>query len=440
MSDVPGLATLVTTDLAAITRGRPVSEARLARGGGTGIGWVPANLCLTAFNTIADPNPFGSIGDLRILPDLAARYATDKTSSPTRFDLVMGDIVTLDGKPWDCCPRQFLREALALLKAETGLSLLAAFEHEFQLDGAQSGAANHAFSFAALREADPFVPRLLAGLEEAGVEPELAFAEYGANQFEAVLAPADGLAAADRAVVLREMVRELARNLGRRASFTPKPGLDGVGNGVHIHISLVDAEGRPAGFDPAGPGRLSARGGAFFAGILAHLPALTAVTAPAEPSYYRLKPHNWSASYTWLGERDREATLRICPTVSFGGRDPAGQFNVEYRAADALANPYLALGALVRAGLEGLRAGLPAPPVVAGDPAEMSEAERAEKGLARLPESCAAALAALEADEVARGWFSPDLLASFLAVRHAERAAVAGLDQAAVCETYRMLY
>lgn len=438
MSDVPDLPILVTTDLAAVTRGRPFPEERLRSAGGSGVGWVPANLCLTAFDTIADPNPFGSVGDLRILPDPSARFTTSKTLKETRFDLVMGDIVTLDGNPWDCCPRRFLREALTMLKAETGLSLRAAFEHEFQLVGA--GPAGHAFSFEALRQADPFVPRLLACLEEAGAEPELAFAEYGANQFEATLGPTEGLAAADRAVALREIVRELAKGLGWRASFAPKPSLEGVGNGVHIHMSLAAEDGAPATYDPSGPGRLSAKAGAFLAGILRHMPALAAVTAPAEPSYYRLKPHNWSASYTWLGERDREASLRICPTVSIGGRDPASQFNVEYRAADALANPYLALGVLVRAGLEGLRANLPMPPIVSGDPGAMSEAERAEKGLRRLPENCAAALAALEGDETARGWFSPDLLASFLAVRRTEFAAVAGQEPAAVCETYRMLY
>ena len=438
MTGIPHLPTLVTTDLAAITRGRPLPEERLRSGNSSGIGWVPANLCLTAFNTIADPNPFGSVGDLRILPDISARFTTDKTLKETPFDLVMGDIVTLDGSPWNCCPRHFLREALAMLKMETGLSLVAAFEHEFQLSGA--GPAGHAFSFEALRQADPFVPRLLACLEEAGAEPELAFAEYGANQFEATLRPADGLAAADRSVVLREIVRELGRGFGWRASFAPKPALDGVGNGVHIHMSLAAEDGTPATYDPAGPGRLSAKAGAFFAGILRHMPALVAVTAPAAPSYFRLKPHNWSASYTWLGDRDREASLRICPTVSMGGRDPAAQFNVEYRAADALANPYLALGVLVRAGLQGLRAGLPTPLIVSGDPGTMSEAERAERGLKRLPETCESALAALEGDEVARGWFSPDLLASFLAVRRTELAVVAGQEPSAVCETYRMLY
>src|SRR3546814_19886897 len=78
-------------------------------------------------------------------------------------------------------------------------------------------------------------------------------------------------------------------------------------------------------------------------------------TAPSMPSYYRLRPGGWSASWTWLADRDREATLRICPTTTIGGRDAACQHNIEYRAADAPANPYVALPALIRAGLGGLR-------------------------------------------------------------------------------------
>src|SRR3546814_8078387 len=77
-------------------------------------------------------------------------------------------------------------------------------------------------------------------------------------------------------------------------------------------------------------------------------------TAPSMPSYYRLRPGGWSASWTWLADRDREATLRICPTTTIGGRDAACQHNIEYRAADATANPYVAIAALIRAGLGGL--------------------------------------------------------------------------------------
>jgi len=119
---------------------------------------------------------------------------------------------------------------------------------------------------------------------------------------------------ADRSIAIREITREIARNAGWRASFAPKTSPDGVGNGVHVHFSFRDAGGKPATYAASGPGGLSATAGAFCAGILRHLPGMTALTAPSIPSYYRLKPHNWSASYTWLGQQHREATLRSVPS------------------------------------------------------------------------------------------------------------------------------
>ncbi|MDQ0473279.1 glutamine synthetase family protein [Labrys wisconsinensis] len=440
MSEAPEpLVVVATTDLCAVTRGRSVPEHRLAKVAASGIGWVPANISLTALGTIADPNPWGSSGDLRILPDLTARYRTGLTGSATPFDMVAGDIVELDGAPWAACTRTLLRQALADLRARTGLAVVAAFEQEFQLVDAALPEA-HPFSLSALRRTDPFAPRLQAALQEAGVEPEMVIAEYGRDQFEIVHAPADALAAADRAVAIREITREVARNLGWRASFAPKTAPDGVGNGVHVHLSFLDPAGRPAAYDPARPGRLSAAAGSFCAGILHHLPALTAFSAPGVSSYYRLKPHSWSSSYTWLADRDREATLRICPTVGFGGGDPARQFNIEFRAADATANPYLVLAALIRAGLEGLAAEMPAPPLVSGDPTAMTPAQRDALGLVRLPETLAAALAALEADTVARGWFAPVFVETYLGVKRAEMAALGERDAAAVCALYRTLY
>src|SRR3546814_4040263 len=86
---------------------------------------------------------------------------------------------------------------------------------------------------------------LVTALEAAGVEPEVMIAEFGRDQFEVTCAPADPVTAADRAVVIREIVRETARSLGWRASFAPKTAADGVGNGVHIHLSLWSDDGRP---------------------------------------------------------------------------------------------------------------------------------------------------------------------------------------------------
>jgi glutamine synthetase len=433
------LTGIVTTDLSAITRGRFVATKYLDRHTDTGVGWVPANLSLNAFSALATPNPWGSEGDLRLVPDMTARYRTNMTGATTPFDIVMSDTLNLDGSPWACCTRGILRNALAQLKADRGLTVVAAFEQEFKILRAETS-VNHSFSVSALRRMDPFAGRLMAALEEAGVEPEVVIAEYGQDQFEVTCAASESLKAADRAVAIREIVREVCQIQGWRGTFSPKTTPDTVGNGVHIHFSLLDQKGTPVTYDPNQPAGLSREAAAFCAGVLSHLPALSALTAPSIPSFYRLRPHNWSASYTWIAERNREASLRICPTVTIGGRDPASQFNIEYRAADAIANPYLALAAIVRAGHDGIIKNLPAPHLVARDPTEMSAAELAKLGLVRLPESFQVALEVLQSDSAVVSWFDPLLLESFLGVKRSEILLMTGLDPVAICERYRSVY
>jgi glutamine synthetase len=154
----------------------------------------------------------------------------------------------------------------------------------------------------------------------------------------------------------------------------------------------------------------------------------------------RLVPHNWSASWTLLGDRDREAALRICPTVSIGGRDPAMQYNVEFRAADATANPYLVLGVLISAGLAGMTDRLPTPPLLSDDPDGMDEASRQRQGLHRLPQRLDAALAAFEADPVVQGWFDPAARDSFVAVKRTEIALMRDHAPEELCARYRAAY
>ena len=433
------LCTIVTTDLSAITRGRPVPARDLDASATTGVGWVPANASLTAFGAIADPNPWGSQGDLHILPDLEARYRTGLTGAPTPFDMVMGNLVTPDGAPWAACTRTVLRDALEDFRVATGLTLIASAEHEFTLTG-HAWPQAHPFAFDALRRTGAFAPHLYAALAEAGVGPEMVLPEYGTDQFEVTCRPAPALAAADRAVAVREIVREVARESGLRACFSPKTVPGAVGNGVHLHVSFRDATGLPATYNPAGPGRLARPAAQFCGGILDHLPAVTALMAPSVLSYLRLKPHNWSSAYTWLGDRDREATLRLCSGPTIGGRDPAESFNIEYRAADATANPYLALAAIVRAGLDGIGRGRAAPSVVSGDPAAMSAAQRQALGLARLPETLEQALDALAGDPVAQGWFPSALLETFVGIRRAEIEKLRDVDDAELCAFYKALY
>jgi glutamine synthetase len=170
-----------------------------------------------------------------------------------------------------------------------------------------------------------------------------------------------------------------------------------VGNGVHIHLSLWDGD-RPVTHDPQGQDGLSAPASAFIAGVLAHLNAVSAFTAPSAISCLRLVPHRWSAAFNNLGRQDREAGIRICPVTATDPADRARQFNVEFRAADAAASPHLALAAVVAAGTIGMEAGLRAAPSTAEDLSLLSPAELQARDLRRLPASLGAALDDLMAD------------------------------------------
>ena len=432
------LLSLVTCDLGAIVRGRAVFASDLEAHLAAGIGWVPANQALTPLGGLAEPNPFGSLGDLRLAPDESTRARVGAGPGETPLELFICDIVETDGSPWACCPRSFLAKALADLRAETGAGVRTSFEHEFQLPA--EGPAALPFSLEAQRLAEPFAGEVMSALVEAGVEPERFFPEFAPHQFEIPLAPAAGLTGADRAVILREVVREVARRHGMRASFVPLLDPAAAGNGVHIHLSLTDEAGRPLLYDAARPAGLSELGGRFAAGVLAHAGALSALCAPCPVSAERLRPHHWSAGAVCLAERNREALLRIPPVISLAGGEPQAQLRLEYRGADAAANPYLALGALVRAGLEGIRAELPAPPILEQDPATLSAEEAERFGVGALPGSLAEALAALEGDRIASGWLGPLLLEAYLSVKRAELAETAELSLEEACARYALVY
>jgi glutamine synthetase len=432
------LVALVCCDLGGIVRGRSVLAAELDAHSAAGVGWVPANHSLTPFGPLAQETPFGSTGDLRLLPDSGTYVRVDGALAASPLEFVLCDIVEVDGEPWECCPRRFLRDALQELRAECGARVVASFEHEFQL--ATDAPPALPFSLEEQRVVDPFGVEVMAALIEAGAQPERFLAEFAAHQFEIPVEATEGLAAADRAVVLREVVREVARRCGLRASFAPLLDPSGPGNGVHIHLSLLDADGEPLLYDVERPACLSELGGRFAAGVLRHAGALSALCAPSPASAARLTPHRWSAGAVCLGAANREALLRIPSLVPLAGGAPARQLRLEYRGADGTANPYLALGALVRAGLAGLRESLPAPAILDRDPADLDAAAAKRFGVGALPASLQEALSALAADEVARGWLSPLLYDAYVGVKRAELQAVAGLDASEVCARYAAIY
>ncbi len=432
------LTALVCCDLGAIVRGRSLPADELHEHLQAGVSWVPANHALTPLGSLAEPNPFGSTGDLRLLPDIESRVRVEGEHGRGPLELVLCDIVQTDGEPWTCCPREFLRGALAELERDFDVRVRCSFEHEFQLLSEEPAALP--FSLEAQRRAEPFAGELMAALAQAGVQPERFFAEYAPHQFEVPVAAREGLAGADRAVVLREVVREVARAHGLRASFVPLLDPATAGNGVHINLSLHGRDGTPLLYEAGGPASLSKLALRFAAGILAHAPALSALTAPSPVSAARLAPHRWSAGAVCLGLRNREALLRIPPLVELASEEPARQLRLEYRGADASANPYLALGAIVHAGMHGLRAKLQPPPLLEDDPSRLERAEAERFGVGGLPQSLAGAMGALERDDAARGWLPPLLYEAYLSVKRSELEATAELEIDEVCRRYASVY
>ncbi|MGF1624247.1 MAG: glutamine synthetase family protein [Alphaproteobacteria bacterium] len=421
------------SDIAGQVRGKGFPARDLKQRMRLGIGWTPTNIMINCFNNIP-ATPFGPVGDLYLRPVPEGEVRLDFGDGRPAEHFFLGDVLTLGEEPWACCPRSFARRALDTLRREAGLSLYAAFEHEFHLFGAEARSGD-SYGLGSLRGVEPFIGDFLGALRANGLEPDTFLPEYGSRQYEVTVCPALGIEAADRAVKLREICRASARRHGFRASFSPVIEAGAIGNGVHIHFSLFDADGRPVSHDPAAPGGLSARAGSFAAGVLRHVRALCAVTAPSVISYQRLQPHSWSAYWGYLGLRDREALLRICPTPEATDIDPAPRFNLEYRAADAAASPYLQLGMLVFAGLQGLKEGLPPPPVVESDPEALGADGRRERGIVDLPRTLTEALDALAADETARGWLGPMLADAYLMHKRGEAETVEGI---AADDLYRL--
>ena len=429
------LVMICTSDIAGQLRGKAVPVRDFEKRREVGVGWTPTNIMITAHGPIA-PSPWGSREDLylRPVPATAVRLAVDADGPVQHF--VLSDIMRLDGNPWECCLRNFLKRGLAALEAE-GFGLVASFEHEFALEGVEER-PNSPYNLDAFRRQGPFAEVFTAAMREAGLEPDTFMPEYGPSQYEVTMRHAPGLVAADRAIMLREVARGVADRLGFRATFTPLLRPDAVGNGVHVHFSLTDRAGSPVNHDPQGPAGLSPTAAAFLEGIRRKLPALCALTAASTISYLRLVPHRWSASYTNVGVRDREAAVRICPVFRPGTEETALHF--EYRAADAAASPHLVLGGLVWAGVWGLRQKLDAPPLTTSDPEEMSERERAALDLRRLPTSLADALSELEKDAELAAAMGETLHRVYLAHKRFEDELMAPLDPAERCARYALAY
>ena len=428
----------VTSDLAGKVRGKAFAENEMEKRLSRGVGWTPTNVQITCFDVIAE-SPYGALGDLVLIPDPTTLVKVGFDDDSPKEQFVIGDIRQTTGEAWECCTRSILKAALDRLESVSGLHLYGAFEHEFHFVDADCPLGS-AYTTAGFRAEREYAEALFAALRTAGVQPDTFMKEYGTDQYEVTMSPAEGIAIADQALILCELVRITAERTGRTASFTPLRDPAGVGNGVHIHMSLRDAEGRPATHDAEGPNGLSEPAAQFVAGVLKYLDRIVAITAPSVISYTRLTPHRWSAAFNNLGYRDREASVRICPVSDLSDIKKAEQFNFEYRAADAAASPYLALAAIVHAGVQGIEEKLACPAATEEDLSLLTQDELSAKGFVRLPQTLEAALAAFDGDATVKGWF-PE---AFAGIYHAHKLGEIGYlmdkSEEEICKAYEAVY
>ncbi|GAB1640579.1 glutamine synthetase [Krasilnikovia sp. MM14-A1259] len=425
-------------DTAGVTRIKTVPVARLPRAARWGVGMSPVfDLFGTDDSITATQLQGGPDGDLRLVPDLD-RLTTLAAQPGWAWAPV--DRYTQAGEVWPGCQRSFTR-AMAGRAAAAGLSFTMAIEVEWALGRAGTDAfvpacTGPAYGAIRLVELSDYARDLLAALDAQGVEVDQLHPEYADAQFELSVAARDPVGAADDSALVRQTIRAVAHRHGLRPSFAPAVLAGRVGNGGHVHLSAT-REGRNVFTGGPGPFGLTAEAEALAAGILDLLPAVLAVGAPSVASYLRLVPSHWAGVFACWGHETREAALRLI-TGNAGAEDAAA--NLEVKCVDLAASPYLLLGVLIAAALDGRRRELRLPAPVTGDPVRFTEQELAAGGIRRLPTSLDEATDALAAAAPLREALGELTTDAVLAVRRAEALRLRGASDEEVAAALRWVY
>jgi len=433
-----GIAGVAVTfvDDSGITRVKTVPLSRLAEAARIGIGASPSFDAFLFDDSMAAGSPLATPdGDLRLIPDL--RRLVPLAAAPG-WAWAPADRIGLDGRPYPLDQRGFAREQTERLGA-LGMRAVAAFEIEFVLSRLDAlpdfvpVTTGAAYGMDRFIETAAFGRDLLLALEAEGIAVQQFHPEYAASQFEVSVATGDPVSAADDSVLVRQTIRAVARAHGMACSFAPSVVPGTVGNGGHLHLSLWQG-GRNLFAGGTGPAGLTDAAERFTAGVLSELPALTAIGAPGVASHLRLRPSRWSGAHQAWGVETREAALRIVPGLA--GTE-ASAANLEIKSFDLSANPYLAIGAVLAAGLAGIEAGARLPLPIVGDPAAAPEgASRAP----RLPESVEAGLDALLASTTLCAALGARRVAAIVALRRAEAELLRDADEAEIAERTRWVH
>lgn len=408
-----GYADLIGTD-----RGRDLLVNHFARTAGSGVAF-----CRSVYGT----TPRGGVVDIEGgisdgLPDLVA-FPDVTTMQAIPWDPgvahCIADLYNPDGSPSAESPRMVLKNVVAQF-VELGMTPVVGPELEFYIleedASSQSGwkrygeGSGNVYVSGYKGDPDNLLLKYLRELGGYGLDVVAGNHEFCAGQFEINMWHGEALHAADRAHRFKGAIKELARREGRMATFMPKPFNDEGGSGYHLHFSTwsIDegAGSRPLFDDPTSPNGLSKIAQHAVAGILAHAPALAALSNPTINSYKRFGPDTLAPWLIDWGLDNRSAMVRIPPERGSASR-------LELRLGDASANSYLAIAALLAGAVIGIRDELEPPEALVGYGYDVAKA-------AKLPTSLGEALDALEADHAIADVLGKPFVNAFTAYKRDE--------------------
>lgn len=369
------------------------------------------------YDAVVPSTGLSPVGEVTLVPDVntlkVLPFAKGQAS-------MISDMKTLgDLEAWEHCPRAYLKRQIKRLE-KRGLDLKSVFENEFYLlkkddKGNVLKTDNSVFAMTtSANEKADFLLDLEDAFQRQGLEVESYYSESGPGQQEFNIRYSDALTCADNQITYRETVRGIASKHAYIASFMPKIFEESGGSGTHLNFSLWK-DGVNISGDKKSENGISEEASSFVAGILHHLKALCAVTIPSVNSYRRIIPHYWAGAYVSWGYYNREAAIRISKNSA---QTKAQRF--ELKVSDASANPYLALGALIACGLEGIEKSMKLLTETTVDPDYVPKEECKERGIERLPEDLGEALEYLEKDSVILNSMGEGLARSFFEVRKFE--------------------
>lgn len=370
-------------DSSNIIRGKASGRSGLDGRISSGIGLVKGMMAMNMLDQMQSDTGYGATGEVRLIPDPKTFRILPYAPSSA---MMICDLIELDKKPWGLCPRSILKRQIEQFK-DLGIRFEAAFEPEFfvaRKEGNQIVPIDQSNCFATdgMNRAASFIDDFVNALTAQALTIEQYYPELGHGQHELSIKHAPALEAADNQIFYRETLRGVAAKHNLIASLAPKPGENLPGNGCHLHLSAWDMETNTNLF--YSDDGLSNLGKCFVAGLLKHLPAVLAFTCASVNSYRRLKPKSWSSAYCCWGYENREAAVRV-PSLYWDREVETA--NIELKCVDSSANPYLALAAVIAAGMDGVKKKMQAPEPVATDPGGMTATELQDKKIERLPQA-----------------------------------------------------